>query len=245
MARENVRYLRIEGEAVCAIEEVTHSRSTLPEWLAELKKLETTAMATPILPEGCALFAQKGAEQLVLINQPAAVKKVVWRTESYRDRAIRKTRWQLAVPAHVFLLVFRAEALKSSHLYFVPAPVASEKDVVYRTCLANIYGQNDALAIPTPICSGAIRLDVKKPLADRCQQFITAFWETEFNDDIIVVTNHRQQYHVFQGDIPKQLVNLNAWDKATTEEPDFWTKMDWPFESLCSVSEILSKRWAV
>lgn len=245
MAIENNRYIRIQGEAVCAVEEVVHNRTTLPEWLAAIRKLEPTTLTTPVLPEGCALFAQKGTEQLVIINQPAGVKKVIWRTAGYRDMEQRaKTRWQLAVPPHVFLLVFRGEALKSSHLYFVPVPITSEKDTVYRTGLANIYGRNEG-EIPTAICTGSIRLDVKASLASRCQQFITSFWETEFNDDIHADINPRSQYYIFSKDTPKQFVNLNAWEKATTDEPDFLTKMDWPFKPLCTVSQILNERWKV
>jgi hypothetical protein len=243
------KFIRIEGEAVSAVEETIHRRTTLPEWLAALNKLSPVAMTTPALPEGTVLYAQKGIQQLVVINQPAAVRKVIWRTTVYRDAEQRnKTRWALAVPPHVFLLVFTKDAIHSSHIYFVPKPVTDEKDMLYYTSLANVYFQPQGM--PTPICSGSIRLDVKASFAARCQQFITAFWETEFNDDIQPVVHPRLSGNstcIFaRQPSPPQLLNLHAWDKATADNPNFLTEMSpWPFAPLCTLSEILNERWVV
>ncbi len=234
----------IEGEAVSAIEEIVHRRTTLPEWLAAMNRLTPAALTTPILPNGAVLYAQKGDQQLVAINQPAAVKKVIWRGEAYRDRGTRKTRWGLAVPNHLFLLLFAKEAIYSSHLYFVPKPVADEKDMLYYTNLANIYFQPQN--IPTPICSGSIRLDVKASFASRCQAFIDAFWTTEFNDDIF--PQIREGGSIFSGrkdSWPKELLSLNAWEEATAKTPSFLADMTWPFAPLCSLSEIVNDRWQV
>ena len=242
----STKFIRVEGEAVLAVEEIIHRRTTLPEWLAAMQKLSPEVLQSPVLPEGSILYAQKSVQQLVVINQPAAVKKVIWRTERYRDREQRnKTRWQLAVPPHVFLLTFRNDAMRSSHIYFTPEPLTSIDDMLYRTNLANVYSAPSADGIPTPICAGSTRLDVKAPFAARCQAFIDAFWTTEFNDDIIPVLRALQDGCCFTGDAPPaQLLNLHAWDKATADTPNFLSEMPWPFVPLCPLKEILNEKWA-
>ena len=240
-----IKYIRIEGEAVSAVEETVHRRTTLPEWLAAINKLSPQVLASPVLPEGAVLYAQKGTQQLIVINQPAAVKKVIWRTtDTLRGGGPHRTRWQLAIPPHVFLLVFQHEAINSSHFYFVPRPVTDTGDMLFHCNLANVYYQETVM--PAPICAGTVRLDAKASLAAKCQGFINAFWETEFNDDIQPVLVRRSDQCVFaDGKPPIQLASLHAWDKATVDTPDFLTKMPWPFTPICTLSEILNERWVV
>lgn len=202
--------VHIVGEAVSLVETHVVRTVALSDWL------ETLAARNPIqsgiLPRGTRLFSRKDGQTIVVVEQEPAVRRVEWNLDKTEGNF-----WRLAFPyvEFVFTLVENG-AIVQTEVFYRNSPIRSMDDELCWPNLGNIYSNN------CRICTDGMEMDgnLALPLATRLENFITAFWASRFNGDLLWAFDFYRRKD-------QRLANLTAWQDATRENPLFPLEIPW------------------
>lgn len=208
MANNNSRqFLRVVGEAVEVVTERVERVVRLSD-LLEKSALERGTM-TPVLPTGCKLFLSQGTRTVFVIEQPPAVRNVVWKgMNSGREK------WKLAFPYTIFVVVFFGDGVdSSSRIFFRNTPLRTATDEVFRPNLANTY-------VNGQICTGDVRVSGQS-LAEKAESYMVNFWKSEFNLDLV------QNNFGPISEKNSSLRDLTTWETNSMINPLFPLSIGW------------------
>jgi len=206
---ESREYIKIEGNTVKLISEQVNRVIKLEDFITTTGGY--SGISTPILPNGCKYFRQKQSHSVLVIEKPPQTKRLHW-TGMNPDTT--KINWKLAFPYTIFVLEFQENAITSqSRLYYKKTPIISLDDMLFHTNLCNVYSYDR-------ICTGNMR-SVGESMSEKADSFIAAFWQSNFNPDLIA-----DQFNVDAIRIP-QVSNLEAWQTASKDTPLFPLEINW------------------
>ncbi len=167
-------FLRIEGDLVSLVTEVTDREVTLPDLLTELASSELSL--TPRLPMGCRLWLRAGStnRSVFVVEQPPGRRTIEY-LSGHREGSEPVT-YRLALPYVVFVVSTYLDQVESVATYFRHAPIGSLDDELLCSTLPNT--SDDGI-----VCLGTVRV-TGSSIGERIDSLIGAFWSSRFNADL-------------------------------------------------------------
>ena len=167
-------YLRIEGDLVSLVSEVTDREVALGDLLTELTT--TQLQLTPRLPTGCRFWLRAGAnDRQVFVVEQAPMRRTIEYHTNRRGGAEPVTH-RLALPYVVFVVSAYGEHIEGLANFFRTSPIRSLDDPLFHSCLPNT--SDDGL-----VCLGTVRVG-GATVGERVDALIGAFWASRFNQDL-------------------------------------------------------------
>jgi len=167
-------YLRIEGDLVSLVTEVTDREVTLPDLLTEL----TTAQVamTPRLPTGCRFHVRSGTtDRQVFVTEQAPMRRTIEYHASRRHDSA-PTSYRIALPYVVFVVSTIGDQIEGLSTYFRTEPIASLDATLFSSTLPNT--NDDGI-----VCLGSVRVSGAS-VGERVDALTGAFWASRFNQDL-------------------------------------------------------------
>ena len=167
-------FLRIEGDLVSLVTEVTDREVTLPDLLAELAGSQLAM--TPRLPTGCRLWLRSGstARSVFVVEQPPQRRTIAYHASHRYDA--EPVSYRLALPYVVFVVSTYADQIEGLATFFRTEPIASLDAPLYCSTLPNT--SDDGL-----VCLGSVRVSGAS-VGERVDALVGAFWGSRFNSDL-------------------------------------------------------------
>jgi hypothetical protein len=167
-------FLRIEGDLVSLVTEVTDREVTLPDLLAELAGSELTM--TPRLPTGCRLWLRSGStgRTVFVVEQPPQRRTIAYHAGQRHDA--EPVTYRLALPYVVFVVSTYADQIEGVATYFRTEPIGSLDAGLFCSTLPNT--NDDGL-----VCLGSVRVSGTS-VGERVDALVGAFWGSRFNADL-------------------------------------------------------------
>ena len=167
-------FLRIEGDLVSLVTEVTDREVTLPDLLAELTS--TQIAITPRLPTGCRLWLRSGTtDRCVFVVEQAPSRRTIEYQASHRYGS-EPTTYRLALPYVVFVVSTIGEQIEGLATYFRTESIGSLDATLLCSTLPNT--SDDGV-----VCLGSVRV-TGASVGERVDALIGAFWGSRFNQDL-------------------------------------------------------------
>ena len=119
-------FLRIEGDLVSLVTEVTDREVTLPDLLTELTSSQLAI--TPRLPTGCRFWLRSGttARCVFVVEQPPGRRTIEYHHGTRSDA--EPVTYRLALPYVVFVVSTYGDQIESMATYFRTEPIGSLDD---------------------------------------------------------------------------------------------------------------------
>jgi hypothetical protein len=167
-------FLRIEGDLVSLVTEVTDREVALPDLLSELAGSQLTI--TPRLPTGCRYWLRAGtSSRNVFVVEQAPGRRTIEYHGGPRADAEPVT-YRLALPYVVFVVSTYGDQVDSLATFFRNEPIRSLDDTLLCSTLPNT--SDDGL-----VCLGSVRI-TGSTVGERVDALIGAFWSSRFNADL-------------------------------------------------------------
>ena len=189
-------YLRIEGDLVSLVSEVTDREVLLPDLLAELAN--TTVAITPRLPAGCRLWLRSGTtgREVLVVEQPPGRRTIAYRASGRPDAD--PVSYRVALPYVVFVVSAYSGQVEALSTYFRAAPVDSLDAALLCSVLPNTSDDGT-------VCLGSVRVSGSS-VGERVDALLAAYWASRFNSDL------RRHPLPFPG-------GLRAWAARSRHDP--------------------------
>ncbi len=209
MSENNKQYFRIVGNAVELITERVERTVTLTDLLKEVDK--ESAWQTPMLPAGCRMCREHGGKTVFVIEQAPQVRNLFWKNIENNENG---NKWRLAFPYVVFIITFSGEAISADEtkIFYSRTPLVDESSLLLRVNVANVHDNGK-------VCTGSVRVE-GKTLAQKAESFVSKFWQSEFNSDLI------GGYKMAKEKFP-QVASLAKWQEETKNNPLFPLAVEW------------------
>lgn len=167
-------YLRIEGDLVSLVSEVTDREVMLPDLLAELTR--TQVALTPRLPTGCRLWLRSGTtdREVFVVEQPPRRRTITYHASQRHDS--EPVPYRVALPYVVFVVSVAGERIEGLSTYFRTEPIGSLDATLFCSTLPNT--SDDGL-----VCLGSVRVSGSS-VGERVDALVGAFWASRFNQDL-------------------------------------------------------------
>ena len=167
-------FLRIEGDLVSLVTEVTDREVTLPDLLTELSSSQLAM--TPRLPTGCRFWLRSGTTSrcVFVVEQPPGRRTIEYHHGTRADH--EPVTYRLALPYVVFVVSTYGDQIESMATYFRTEPVNSIDAPLFCSPLPNT--SDDGL-----VCLGTVRV-AGASVGERVDALIGAFWSSRFNSDL-------------------------------------------------------------
>lgn len=209
------QFFRIRGNAVELVTERIERTVTLTNLLKEVDK--ESAWQTPMLPAGCRLCREHGGKTIFVIEQAPQVRNLTWKKVEEKkveesENSQNGSKWRLAFPYVVFVIIFSGEAISETKIFYSRMPLSDESSPLLRVNVANVHDDSK-------ICTGSVRVE-GKTLAQKAESFVSKFWQSEFNSDLI------GGYKMAAGKFP-QVASLAKWQEETKNNPLFPLAIEW------------------
>ena len=116
-------FLRIEGDLVSLVTEVTDREVTLPDLLTELTSSQLAI--TPRLPTGCRFWLRSGTTNrcVFVVEQPPGRRTIEYHVSRRYDA--EPTTYRLALPYVVFVVSTYGDQIEGVATYFRTEPIGS------------------------------------------------------------------------------------------------------------------------
>jgi len=216
-------YIEIEGGVVRLLRHGSQDRMVVDREVpvaAFLQALRASADGfrhLPLLPIGTRFLLDRGADLLVLVEQPPQVRHFTWRAGGpggpTRDYA-------LAFPYVLYLLLFNLGAFEEMRIYYRPAPLTSDTDPLHLSNLWNVSATDTPLARCRACLQGRPPFD-ELTLSGQVQSVIEFFWGTGFNTAIDDSCFQRAAKR------DSRIATLEAWEMASRRDPLFPLDVGW------------------
>lgn len=207
---ESTDHLEIDGESVKMVTRTVNRVVTLSDFITALGN--QSGISTPILPNGCKFFRQRGPQTILVIEKAPETRHVKW-INMNPERS--KINWKLAFPYTIYILEYRNQAFNSTRIYYRNTPLTSLEDMLFSTNLCNVYSQGT-------ICTGELSINVDgSSIMESADNFIAGFWQSTFNADL-----KNQNFDVDAGRVPT-LASLEKWQASTKADPLFTLSTEW------------------
>ena len=166
--------LRIEGDLVSLVTEVTDREVTLPDLLTELTSSQLAI--TPRLPTGCRFWLRSGTTNrcVFVVEQPPGRRTIEYHVSRRYDA--EPTTYRLALPYVVFVVSTYGDQIEGVATYFRTEPIGSLDANLFCSTLPNT--SDDGL-----VCLGSVRVSGAS-VGERVDALIGAFWGSRFNQDL-------------------------------------------------------------
>jgi hypothetical protein len=208
-------YIRLEGDAVSTVVENVTKTVSLENFMAACKAQGN--ITTPILSNGTKYYCKKDTKTILIVEKPPQTKTVTWKG---LDPDESKTRWKLAFPYTVYIFgITEPMNINTCRVYYRTKSITVLTDMLCRPNLGNLY--NDY-----KVCTGYSNTGMRAvgaTLAEKVDDYIAAFWHSEFNVDLL---DHWNAYARNLSRYP-QLISLDEWQKATVADPLFPLNTGW------------------
>ncbi|HYL82463.1 MAG TPA: hypothetical protein VEU07_16715 [Candidatus Acidoferrum sp.] len=211
---ERVRLVRAGGDG----REVVRREVLLSE-LAEALAAHLRADRTPILPAGTRLYVRWRHTAVLVIEEPPRVRRLRWSAKTLKSEG-EYSEHNLAFPFVVYLVGFHQDQFEEMRVYFRPAPLLQEADLLYFPSLWNVQAAESPLARCRACLRGRPEI-LERPMADQAATLIEFFWTAGFNRDI-----EDNCFDRARGRDPR-IGSLEAWEAATTADPLFPLSLSW------------------
>ena len=167
-------FLRIEGDLVSLVTEVTDREVTLPDLLTELTSSQLAI--TPRLPTGCRFWLRAGTTNrcVFVVEQPPGRRTIEYQVNRRYDA--EPTTYRLALPYVVFVVSTYGDQIEGVATYFRTEPIGSLDANLFCSTLPNT--SDDGL-----VCLGSVRVSGAS-VGERVDALIGAFWGSRFNQDL-------------------------------------------------------------
>lgn len=216
-------YIEIEGGVVRLFRDAPREGAVLDREIplnAFLRALSHAAegfRSLPLLPVGTRFVLSRGADFVVTVEQPPQVRHFTWRPGRVQG-GVRE--YALAFPYVLYLILFHRGAFEEMRIFYRPAPLTSETDLLYVSNLWNVS------AADTPMARCRACLQGRPPfeeltLSAQVQSVIEFFWGTGFNMAI--------DDNCFQRAAKRdsRIATLEAWEATSRSDPLFPLQVDW------------------
>lgn len=216
-------YIEIEDGVVRLFREESREGRVLDRQIplnAFLRALSHAAdgfRSLPLLPVGTRFVFSRGPELLVTVEQPPQVRHFTWRPGGAQG-GVRE--YALAFPYVLYIILFHGASFEEMRIYYRPAPLSSEADLLYLSNLWNVS------AAETPMARCRACLQGRPPfeeltLTAQVQSVIEFFWGAGFNMAI--------DDNCFQRATGRdsRIATLEAWESASRRNPLFPLQVDW------------------
>ncbi len=216
-------YIEIEGGVVRLLrhdrpyEAVLDRQVSLDAFLQILVDATGAFRRLPLLPVGTRFILGRGPDLLVTVEQSPRIRHFTWRPGGTggvdRDYA-------LAFPYVLYLLLFHQGSFEEMRIYYRPAPLISDTDLLYMSNLWNVS------AADTPMAKCRVCLQGRPPFdeltfAAQVETIIEFFWGTGFN---MAIEESCFQRAVERDD---RIATLEAWEMASRRDPLFPLEVGW------------------
>lgn len=204
------REVRIIGEAVSLVETNVVRTVKLTDWMEALAA--RNPISSGIMPKGTRFFVRKAEHTVIVVEQEPAVRRIEWNLSGEAENF-----WQLAFPYVEFVFTSSAQGvIVDGEVFYRNSPIQSMDDTLCWPNLGNIYTN------VCKICTEGMQMDgdLTIPMVTRLEDFISAFWASKFNADLLWAFN-------FYRRVDKRLDGLDAWQRATRENPLFPLEISW------------------
>jgi Prokaryotic E2 family D len=167
-------FLRIEGDLVSLVTEMTDREVTLPDLLTELTSNQLAM--TPRLPTGCRFWLRSGstARAVFVLEQPPQRRTIAYQAGHRYDA--EPVSYRLALPYVVFVVSTYADQIEGLATFFRTEPVGSLDAPLFCSTLPNT--NDDGL-----VCLGSVRVSGTS-VGERVDALVGAFWGSRFNADL-------------------------------------------------------------
>jgi hypothetical protein len=167
-------FLRIEGDLVSLVTEVTDREVTLPDLLTQLTSAQLAI--TPRLPTGCRFWLRAGATArcVFVVEQPPGRRTIEYDHGTRPDA--EPVTYRLALPYVVFVVSTFGDQIDSVATYFRTEPIGSLDATLCCSPLPNT--SDDGV-----VCLGSVRVSGVS-VGERVDALIGAFWGSRFNSDL-------------------------------------------------------------
>ncbi len=167
-------FLRIEGDLVSLVTEVTDREVTLPDLVTEIAGSQL--VLTPRLPSGCRLWLRAGTTSrcVFVVEQPPGRRTIEYHHGTRSDT--EPVSYRLALPYVVFVVSTFADQIEGVSTFFRTQPVGSLDDELFCSTLPNT--SDDGM-----VCLGSVRV-TGASVGERIDSLVGAFWGSRFNSDL-------------------------------------------------------------
>lgn len=216
--------IRIEGERARLVRpggdgrEVV-GREVLLTDLAEALAAHLRADRTPILPAGTRLYVRWRHAAVLVMEEPPRVRCLRWSAKTLKGEG-EYSEHCLAFPFVVYLLGFHQDQFEEMRVYFRPAPLLREADLLYFSNLWNVQAAESPLARCRACLRGRPEIR-ERPMAEQAASLVEFFWTAGFNRDI-----EENCFDRARGRDPR-IGSLEAWEAATLADPLFPLSLAW------------------
>lgn len=166
-------FVRIEGDLVSLVTEMTEREVLLSDFQAELSRSHLTH--TPRLPAGTRFWLHAGMtdRSVIVVEQEPGHRTIEYLSNRYDSEPVS---FRLALPYVVFVVSVIGDQIMSLACYFRTEPLRSLDDGLLCSTLPN----TDASGV---VCLGTVHVSGATS-GERIEALIAAFWGSRFNADI-------------------------------------------------------------
>ena len=167
-------FLRIEGDLVSLVTEMTDREVTLPDLLTEITSSQLAM--TPRLPTGCRFWLRSGSASraVFVVEQPPQRRTIAY--HAGRRYSAEPVIYRLALPYVVFVVSTYADQIEGLATFFRTEPIASLDAPLLCSTLPNT--SDDGI-----VCLGSVRVSGAS-VGERVDALVGAFWGSRFNQDL-------------------------------------------------------------
>jgi len=176
-----------------------------------------------VFPEGTKLYSQRQGMNVVVIEEKPRTRTVLFDGFACQEFHDRES-YQLAFPYVIYILLFAKHDSNYNfgglQVGYRNDPLTSNEDEI---CFCNLPNISEMA-----VCLNWNKADSN--LAKLCEECITHFWSSHFNND-----GSENWQHMAKKD--RRLSTPEAWERATEADPLFVLKVNW--QKHCDLREIV------
>jgi hypothetical protein len=167
-------FLRIEGDLVSLVTEVTDREVGLSDLLTELTNAQV--VTSPLLPIGTRYWLRSGAtdRSVVVVEQPPTRRTITYHAS--RRASAEPVTHRLALPYVVFVVSVIADQIEGLATFFRTERIRSLDATLAHSSLPNTT--DDGV-----VCLGSVRVSGAS-VAERIDGLLSAYWASRFNQDL-------------------------------------------------------------
>lgn len=199
----------------------------LAEFLLELLRRADIQLLPDAIPDGVRFVRRRGEVAVLVIEEQPQVRTVRWLADDSPAPAGRGARYRvarLAFPFVVLILAFRRGGLTGyQQCFYRTSSLRSPQDLLY---LPNLYNVASAYHQTCWLCLANLKDDLTGLLwEERVRTIRKHFWGAAFNGS--AETHEGNSYWGVMRGLDPRVASLEAWERATREDPFFPLKVRW------------------